>query len=57
MACPRGDSDVVTQDGTTQPGGQRFRGGRGGRRFTRRSSSAVSRRALSDDIIALAVRG
>lgn len=56
MPCPRCDSAVVTKDGTTQLGGQRFRCGRCGRRFTRRSSSAFSRRAFSDDIIALAVR-
>jgi transposase-like protein len=47
---------VVTKDGTTQLGGQRFRCSRCGRRFTRRSSSAFSRRAFADDIIALAVR-
>jgi transposase, IS6 family len=56
MACPRCNSEVVTKDGTTQFGGQRFRCSRCGRRFTRRSISAFSRRAFSDDIIALAVR-
>jgi transposase-like protein len=56
MACPRCNSEVVTKDGTTQLGGQRFRCSRCGRRFTRRSISAFSRRAFSDDIIALAVR-
>src|SRR6185437_10826051 len=56
MLCPRCNSDVLTKDGTTQLGGQRFRCGQCGRRFTRRSSSAFSRRAFSDDIIALAVR-
>ena len=53
---PAGNSDVVTKDGTTELGGQRFRCRRCGRRFTRRSSSAFSRRAFSDDIITLAVR-
>jgi transposase-like protein len=47
---------TVTKDGTTQLGGQRFRCSHCGRRFTRRSSSAFSRRAFPDDIIALAVR-
>lgn len=42
--------------GTTQLGGQRFRCSHFGRRFTRRSSSAFSGRAFSDDIISLAVR-
>jgi IS6 family transposase len=46
----------VTKDGTTVLGGQRFRCGRGGGRFTRRSNSALSGRAFPDDIIALAVR-
>jgi transposase-like protein len=46
----------LTKDGTTQLGGQRFRCGQCGRRFTRRSSSAFSGRAFPDDIIALAVR-
>lgn len=56
MPCPRCNSEDVTRDGTTQLGGQRFRCGRWGRRYTRRSSSAFSGRAFSDDIIALAVR-
>jgi IS6 family transposase len=56
MACPRCNSEVVTKDGTTQLGGQRFRCARCSRRFTRRSSSAFSRRASSDDVITLAVR-
>jgi transposase-like protein len=46
----------VTKDGATPLGGQRFRCRDCGRRFTRRSSSAFSRRAFADDIIALAVR-
>jgi transposase-like protein len=56
MSCPRCNSEVLTKGGTTQLGGQRFRCKHCGRRFTRRSSSAFSRRAFSDDIIALAVR-
>src|SRR4030081_383832 len=56
MSCPRCMSVSVTKDGTTQLGGQRFRCSHWGRRFTRRSSSAFSRRAFPDDIIALAVR-
>src|SRR5215471_3161626 len=56
MACPRCESEIVTKGGTTPLGGQRFRCKDCGRRFTRRSSSAFSRRAFSDDIIALAVR-
>jgi transposase-like protein len=46
----------VTKDGSTPLGGQRFRCLSCGRRFTRRSSSAFSRRAFADHIIALAVR-
>src|SRR5215468_3912488 len=56
MSCPRCWSLIVTKDGITQLGGQRFRCSRCGRRFTRRSSSAFSGRAFPDDIIALAVR-
>jgi transposase-like protein len=56
MSCTRCNSEVLTKGGTTQLGGQRFRCKHCGRRFTRRSSSAFSRRAFSDDIIALAVR-
>jgi IS6 family transposase len=56
MICPRCSSQIVTKDGTTQLGGQRFRCSRCGRRFTLRSSSAFSGRAVPDDIIALAVR-
>src|SRR4030088_3794881 len=56
MPCPRCDSEVVTKDGPTQLGGQRFRCSRCARRFTRRSISAFSRRAFPDDVIALAIR-
>src|SRR6266498_3456502 len=56
MTCPRCSSDNVSKDGMTQLGGQRFRCGRCGRRFTRRSTSAFSGRAFPDDVIALAVR-
>src|SRR5918911_205599 len=56
MACPCCESEVVTRDGTTQLGGQRFRCSRCVRRFTRRSSSAFSGRAFPNDVIALAVR-
>jgi IS6 family transposase len=56
MTCSRCSSLIVTKDGTTQLGGQRFRCSQCGRRFTRRSNSAFSGRAFADDIIALAVR-
>jgi transposase-like protein len=46
----------VTKDGSTPLGGRRFRCSHCGRRFTGRSSSAFSGRALADDIIALALR-
>ena len=50
MSCPRCESVSVTKDGTTQLGGQRFRCGHCGRRFTRRSSSAFSGRNFPDDV-------
>src|SRR6266705_286992 len=56
MSCPRCSSPIVTKDGTTELGGQRFRCSRCGRRFTRRSTSAFSGRGFADDIIVLAVR-
>jgi transposase-like protein len=56
MPCPRCKSEVVTKDGTAPLGGQRLRCADCGRRFTRRSSSAFSRRVFPDDVIALAVR-
>ena len=56
MPCPRCNSEVVTKDGITELAGQRFRCSLCGRRFTRRSISAFSRRAFPDDVIALAIR-
>jgi IS6 family transposase len=56
MPCPRCDSPIVTKDGITQLGGQRFRCSHCGRRFTRRSNSAFSGGNFPDDVIALAVR-
>ena len=56
MSCPRCQSLIVTRDGTTNLGGQRFRCNHCGRRFTRRSDSAFSCRAFPDDVIALTVR-
>src|SRR5260370_29560185 len=56
MSCPRCSSESGGKDGTTHLGGQRFRCSRCSRRFTRRSSSAFSGRAFTDDIIVLAVR-
>jgi IS6 family transposase len=56
MSCPQCSSVIVTKDGTTELGGQRFRYSPCGRRFTKRSSSAFSGRAFPDDIIAVAVR-
>jgi hypothetical protein len=43
----------MTKDGTTQPGGERFRCRQCRRRFTRHSSSTCSGRAFADDIIVL----
>jgi transposase-like protein len=56
MSCPRCQSVIRTRDGITHLGGQRFRFGHCGRRFTRRSDSAFSCRAFPHDVIALAVR-
>jgi transposase-like protein len=56
MSCQRCMSVRVTKDGTTELGGQRFRCCQCRRRFTRRSTSAFSGRAFSDDIIGRAVR-
>jgi transposase-like protein len=55
MLYPSCNSDVLTRHGLTQVRGQRFRCGDRGRRFTRRSGSAFSRRAFADESIALAV--
>ena len=46
MLCPRCQSVIMTRDGTTHLGGQRFRCAHCGRRFTRRSDSAFSCRAF-----------
>ena len=54
-SCPRCNCPIVTKDGTTLLGGQRFRCSHCGRRFTRRSRSAFSGRNFPDDVIALAV--
>ena len=56
MPRPRCKSEVVTKDGTTLLGGQRFRCAACGRRFNRRSSSTFSGRGFPDGIIALAIR-
>jgi transposase, IS6 family len=56
MQCPSCRSEVVTKDGTTELGGQRFRCSQCACRFTRRSTPAFSGRAFPDDVIALAVR-
>jgi transposase-like protein len=54
--CIRCGSGATRRDGQTRLGGQRWRCGDCQRRFTRRSTSAFSGHAFSDDIIALAVR-
>ncbi len=56
MACVRCGSDRTRRDGRTRLGGQRWRCGACGRRFTARSASAFSRHCFPDDVIALAVR-
>ena len=56
MPCPRCQSNAIMKDGTTPPGGQRFRCRKCGRRFTWRSMSVFSGHAFADDIIALAAR-
>ena len=56
MACVRCGAEATRRDGRTRLGGQRRRCPRCRRRFTRRSSSAFSRHAFPDDVIALAVR-
>ena len=56
MECIRCKSDRTRKDGQTRLGGQRWRCNACGRRFTARSTSAFSRHAFPDDVIALAVR-
>jgi IS6 family transposase len=56
VACVRCGGVSTRQDGQTRLGGQRWRCGTCQRRFTARSSSAFSRHAFPDDVIALAVR-
>jgi transposase, IS6 family len=56
MDCVRCGGEATRRDGRTRLGGQRWRCARCRRRFTARSSSAFSRHAFPDDVIALAVR-
>ena len=56
MECIRCGSGATRRDGQTRLGGQRWRCSDCRRRFTRRSTSAFSGHAFSDDAIALAVR-
>src|SRR5437868_15266090 len=56
MKCIRCASERTRKDGQTRLGGQRWRCNDCHRRFTARSSSAFSRHAFPDDVIALAVR-
>lgn len=56
MQCIRCGSRATRRDGRTRQGGQWWRCSRCGRRFTPRSTSAVSRRCFSGDLIALAIR-
>jgi transposase, IS6 family len=49
-------SGATGRDGQTRLGGQRWRCRECRRRFTARSTSAFSRHAFPDDVIALAVR-
>ena len=56
MQCIRCGSELTRRDGQTRLGGQRWRCNACGRRFTERSSSAFTRHAFPDDLIALAVR-
>ena len=50
-------SDAPWRDGQTRLGGQRWRCRDGRRRFTRRSPTALSGQAFSDDVISVSVRG
>ena len=54
--CVRCGNAATRRDGFTRLGGQRWRCGTCRRRFTARSSSAFSRHALPDEVIAVAVR-
>ena len=56
VQCIRCGSRATRRDGQTRLGGQRWRCHDCRRRFTARSSSAFSRCAFADDVIALAVR-
>jgi transposase-like protein len=56
MQCVRYGSDRTRRDGRARLGGQRSRCHACRRRFTARSASAFSRHAVTDDVIALAVR-
>ena len=56
LPCPRCPSAAVTKDGSTPRGGRRCRCRSCGRRSTRRSTSASSRRVLAGDVSALAAR-
>jgi len=56
MSCLGCHSEAVIKDGCTPLGGQRFRCGDCGHRFTRRSNSAYTGRFFPDDVISLAVR-
>jgi len=54
--CIRCKSEQTRKDGQTRLGGQRWRCNDCGRRFTSRSTSAFSKHAFPDDVIALAIR-
>jgi transposase-like protein len=56
MQCIRCGSQATRRDGVTPLGGRRRRCTPCRRRFTTRSTSAFSRRAFHDDIVAAAVR-
>ena len=56
MACVRCGNPETRRDGQTRLGGQRWRCAGCGRRFTSRSTSAVSRHCFPDDVIGLALR-
>jgi transposase-like protein len=56
MACVRCGTGATRRDGHARLGGQRWRCDACQRRFTARSTSAVSRHRLPNDVIALVVR-